>query len=175
MTDINNENLKVSFFPVAKHQAEISLEIIKRKGIRTKMLSHIVSYYGVACMILLPAVFLFNGNNVLALIFALITVGMFAASSSWNSRNEYDCFYQQWLDDDPEQASIQLTDLGIDTSSKSCSMHFPWAAIIEMRESDDAIYFLSKDAGLAAPKTSFSSDEHLSEFVGYDRERVNSV
>lgn len=167
----DEHSMKITFFPVAEQYALASQETHKRKGIRQSKWANFVSYYCIIHVFLVPAILVYFDRYLFAAIAFGLTLLFVFAVPRVISKDETVDFYKQWFALDPETIEVELTEYGIHTSCEDCSTSHKWQSVNETRETDDAVYFFTKDCGIAIPKTAFESVEHQSAFIDFARSK----
>jgi hypothetical protein len=160
-------SIKVSFYPVAEQYGYAAEKIQNKKGTSLgKWFGYVIGYV-VIHIFLVPLILFLFGQYLLAGISIGISGIFFAAYSKFGKTNAYVEFYRQSFERDRELIEVELLEDGIRTSCDDCSSVYRWNSVVETQTTDNAIYFLTKDCGIAIPKTAFSSPDQITEFLGF--------
>lgn len=147
------------------------------KGVRTW---HWQGLLTTALLAGLPAYILFSGTTAVRLAIA----GGFGLAAAgvhlWTSRESFNArmqklYREQLGTDGPVRVKAELTDEGVSISQRSTHTMFEWSTIKEIEESDDAIYFHTRDNHCFAVRIrGFDSTESKNQFVKLAKERTDS-
>ncbi|MGB7210621.1 MAG: hypothetical protein WBD27_18340 [Pyrinomonadaceae bacterium] len=165
MSEVNL--MKVRFYPVAEHYGRAAEAIHKQKGITESIWVSLLIYFCVIHIFLVPAILAYFGQYILAGVSFAITMAFSFAYTSFGKTNAWVDFYRQSFEKNPEQMEVELTEDGIRISCDDCSSIYRWNSIIETQNTDAAIYFLTKDCGIAVPKVAFTSSDQITSFLGF--------
>lgn len=159
--------LKVSFLPVAEQYGHAAEVIHKQKGIKQNIWQSLLIYLCVIYVFLVPVILAYFGQYIAAAISFAIILAFLIAYLHFGKTSAYVDFYRQSFEKDPEEMEVELTDEGIRTSCNDCSSLFRWSSIVETQKSGDAVYFLTKDCGIAVPTAAFDSSDEAAAFIEF--------
>lgn len=83
---------------------------------------------------------------------------------------------EQIGEDKPFGVEIELTELGIKVSQLKTQHIYDWSTVLEIEESEDAIYFHKRDlSSFAVRRRGFESKEHSEQFMEFARSHASAA
>lgn len=75
----------------------------------------------------------------------------------------------------PRRMAVASTEEGLEIESETYRLLMYWREVEEMRETDDAVYFLYYSrTGLKIPKSAFAESTDLGQFLAFSKARIGS-